>query len=144
MSDVIKPSGMGASEETRKVVDGWKKIAEGTRETRQERILRERREHAIAIKEGRDPDEREGFRPGSEDSNEPVSMRKLMESHNKITNPQSNVKKVIFVGSGEQVTLKLSTVFEQAKDKGQAIRNIVIYSLEEAGFNKYKITYSIS
>lgn len=144
MSDVIKPSGMGASEETRKVVDGWKKIAEGTRESRQERILRERREHSQAIKEGRDPDEREGFRPGSEDSNEPVSMRKLMESHNKIKNPTSSAPKVTFTGSGEQVTLKLSTIFENAKEKNTAIRSITVHSLEEAGFNKYKITYSIN
>lgn len=123
-------------EALRSAKSGWQNIRSGTKETRKQRILRESQERSAAIREGRNPDEN-NWKPGDDDTYaEPPSMRKLMESHNKLQ--QKNLNKRSFEGTPELVILKMVSLFENAKSQRPEI-----VSVEESGFNTYKVIFIV-
>ena len=118
---------------------GWNDMQSGSRETRKQRIMREQHERAQAIKNGQNPDaEESGWKPGDDETyfaaGEGPSMRNLMENHKRMQ--KKNAQKRFFEGTPELVALKMVQLFESAK---KAPPEIV--SVEESGFNTYKVVY---
>lgn len=118
---------------------GWKDIQSGNKETRRQRLMREQQERAHAIKNGQNPDaEEDNWKPGDDDTyyaaGEGPSMRNLMETHKRMQ--KQNAQKRFFEGPAEMVALKLVQLFESAKKVKPEI-----VSVEESGFNTYKVTY---
>jgi hypothetical protein len=126
--------GGGASEPTRKVVNGWHAMQEGKRESRQQRMLREQTEKTERVKQGI-PEKEEGFRPGEEEGSGEFNMRRMKEHAAKLA--KKNATKLSFTGTGEMITLKLVTLYEEKGDK------VRVLGVEEAGFGKYKLTFFI-
>jgi len=117
---------------------GWQEIRNGNKESRRERLLREQTERARAIKRGEDPDSENNWKPGDDDtyyqSGEAPSLRNLRENHKRMQ--KENAQKRFFEGPSEMVVLKLVQLFENAKKSKPEI-----VSVEESGFNTYKVTY---
>lgn len=127
--DDLKLRGLDA---LRSASQGWKQIASGKKETRQERIIKENQERSAAIKSGKNPNEVHGYRPGDEDTySEVPSSRQLKESYK-----QSAANRKIFNGTADQVALKLVVLFEKES-------KVKILKVEQSGYNTFKMTYEV-
>jgi hypothetical protein len=136
---VIDDVGTRGVDALRSASKGWQQMMNGNKETRRQRIIREQHERAQAIREGRNPDAEEGgWKPGDDETyyaaGEAPDMRKLMENHKRMQ--KKNAQKRFFEGTPELVALKMVQLFESAKQMKPEI-----VSVEESGFNTYKVTY---
>lgn len=142
MDDIIKPTGQGGTENTRKLVSGWKDIMAGKTMSRQERIIKEQQEKAQKIKSGVPLTEDTNYKPGQDDApSEPMSLREMRKTINKM-NEQKRVQKT-FKGSAEQCIIKICSLLGTTTpdEPGRKFERGKILTVEEAGFGQYKVTY---
>lgn len=144
MSDLITPSGMGASEESRKVVSGWNAIknrGNAPTQTRQERLIKEQQERAEMIRKGIDPNKVEsGFKPGSDNASGEFSMRDAKKFLNEKYQAQRAQK--VFKNTPELCLIKIGYLLGTIQpDDGSKTESGKILKVEEAGFGQYKVTY---
>jgi len=144
--DLITPGqGGGASDQTRKVSNGWRAIKDGGRESRQQRILREQQEKVERVKNGLPAEKENGFRPGEEEVSGEFSLRRMREATQKLV--KTTMQKREFVGSPDQCIMKLVMLFNGTEDadgrKTTPKSTPQILSVDESGFGKYKITYIV-
>lgn len=147
MTDIMKPSGEGSSNDTtRKVVGGWHAIMEGrqqgknTKEVKQARIIKEQDERVSekAPQEG-------GFKPGEEDSSDGFSLRKAKQHMQKLMEQKQSQR--TFQGNAQQIALKLQILTEGDPDAvlGDKVsrggHTVKVISCESAGLGSYKLTY---
>lgn len=141
--DYITPNGMGGSEEAKKLVGGWKAMQQ-QKQTGQ-RVVPPRQQRILQESQQKKPLTEGGYRPGDEEGNGEVSMRKLKESANKMVQKQISQKE--FKGSAENCINKLIVLFNGVEDpetgaKRPPTKKPEIINIEESGFGTYKIVYS--
>jgi len=137
---LITPSGMGATDETRKVRSGWEAMQQGQRMSRQERLIKEQQERAQQIKSGKPLNEDQNYKPGQEDQSGEFSMKRARD-HMKTLLEQKKVQKQ-YKGSADQCILKITSLLGGLKDEDNIrAEKGKILMVEEAGFGLYKVTY---
>ncbi|MFW6130014.1 MAG: hypothetical protein ACOC56_02445 [Atribacterota bacterium] len=135
---VVSPMGAGASDESRKAVNGWKALKEGKkRESRRERIARERREGT-----NQDPDnttitadkKKQALLEAQKNAEQQIEnpMKHLRESYKQKRKMEQNKKKMKL---SSQKTLALLT--EVTEKNGE------ILGVSEAGFDTYIVEFMI-
>lgn len=111
----------------RRASNGWKEIISGKRKTTRQSVMNENRQKESSGQEN-------NWKPGDDDNpSDEVSMKKLMESHKKMQRRNSQI--YVFENTDKLVLLKLCQLFEE--------HNPEIVSIEESGFNTYKLKYII-
>jgi hypothetical protein len=138
--DLVKPSGMGGSEISRKLVGGWKEImAQKTGQRPQQKVIKEQVEKT--------PQVENNYKPGDEE-NDGFNMRRAKQHMQKLTEQKRS--EMVFKGSASQIALKLNILTEGVEanpDTGRAAipggKKVKIISCEDAGFGQYKLTYML-
>jgi hypothetical protein len=137
--DLVKPSGMGGSEISRKLVGGWKEImAQKTGQKPQQRVIKEQVEPKKEVETN--------YKPGSDEDSEGFSMRRAKQHMQKLTEQKRS--EMVFKGNATQIALKLNILTEGVEanpDTGRSAvpggKKVKILSCEDAGFGQYKLTY---
>jgi hypothetical protein len=143
MTDVVKPSGAGGSEASRKLVDGWRKIASGNAPSRNERIIKENQERTSGK-----PQVDNNYKPGDEDTNGEFNARKAKMHMQKLTEQKRS--QMVFKGSATQVAMKLNILTEGVEadpDTGRKAipggKKVKVIDCEDIGMGQFKLTYLI-
>lgn len=110
-----------ATEQSRKAVNGWRQILSGEKTPNKKNDINEQKNEDV-------------YKPGEEESSSEVSIKKLMESHKKMQNKESQT--MIFNGTADLIALKLVQLLENNS-------KIELLSAEESGVNTYKIKYIV-
>jgi len=139
--NIIVPTGSGGSNETRKVMSGWKSMQNGNTSTRQDRIIKEQQDRAQKIKNGQSLNEEDtGYRPGQDGASGEFSIKNAKKFIQNM-NEQKKTEKV-FKGNADQCLLKIGYLTGGVKsDTGATVQRGKILLVEEAGISQYKITY---
>jgi len=136
MSDAISPTGMGGSDETRKAVSGWKAMRSGERESRRERIARERREGI-----NQDPDDVAGV---SSEARRKAIQEAVQYKEQELENPMGHLRKAY-----QQKRKRDANIRNVKLDSDKTLlllceiteKNGEILEVEQAGFGVYKVKY---
>lgn len=143
MADIVTPSGAGGSETSRKLVDGWKKIASGNAPSRNERIIKENQEHVSGK-----PKIEGNYKPGDEDTSGEFNMRRAKMHMQKLNEEKRSQS--VFKGSATQVAMKLNILTEGVEadaDTGRKAipggKKVKVINCEDIGMGQYKLTYLI-